>query len=119
MRHAAREHNLVLDAKRFREFFQRWLLRSATDQKHSDLRYPREHLGQGHEQQIETLVGIERTDEAYDGHAVEPERGLKRKIGLTTELEGRKIDGIGDDCDALLRGCRAIRCPASIPRKLS
>src|SRR3569832_1289723 len=103
VRHTAREYHLVRDAECLRLLFQRRLFIAATHQEQADIRQSRRHDRHGLQQQRQSFIGVERTDESQHGLAVELQRMRERRIGDTADLEMFDIHRIGYHRD-LVRG---------------
>ena len=76
---------------------QRLVLRPSSDQQHSQLRMARRESGRGLDQQVETLVGIERAGKADHRRTLESELRPQRRVGRATRREREGIDRVGND----------------------
>jgi hypothetical protein len=99
LRHAAREHHPILESVGSDLRAQRVLLRTASDEQCAQGGARRGESGDGIDEDVQALVGVERADEADDLLAVEPEALPKLQVGFDLRGERAGIDGIGNDGD--------------------
>ena len=97
MGNPAREDNAIRQAAVDSELPQSLFLRPSADQKHAQARQLICQHRRRLEQQVETLVGIERAREADDDLALESQPGTKRGVGRVVDAECKRVDGIGND----------------------
>ena len=79
------------------------LLRAAADEQYLEVPSRRREARDGIDQQVESLVGVERPGESDHRRVAESELPAQCGVARPAERERREVDGVGDHGDAIRR----------------
>jgi len=102
MRHSPGEDDAGAEVQLVNEGAQIVIFRPAAGEQHGDGRLLPPHFGYGAQQQIQTLIGIERAKKAEDGLPVNPEPGCQSMVWYPWPAEHAAINGVGYDRDLVI-----------------
>ena len=102
MRHPSGEDRAAAEAELARQRAQPVFLRTAADQQDRDVRAPPLHQRDRPQQQVQSLIGVERAEKSEHPLAPKAEPGSERGIGGAGPAKGVAVDRVGDDRDLVV-----------------